>query len=69
MFVFIFECPQLGDFRIVIAGLKPETVPAINAPLQLGRDFCLRDTVLSMLPFRHEKEHQGVAGVFSDTPA
>lgn len=51
MSVFIFECPQLGDFPIVRAGLKPETVPAINAPLQLGRAFYLHDTTSWVSPF------------------
>lgn len=51
MSVFIFECPQLGEFPIVRAGLKPETVPAINAPLQLGQDFYLHDTTSWASPF------------------
>lgn len=51
MFVFIFECPQLGDFLTVRAGLKPETVPAIKAPLQLGRAFNLYDTTSWASPF------------------
>lgn len=52
VFVFIFECTQLGDFPIIRAGLKPESVPAINAPLQLGRAFFLHDTTSWASPFR-----------------